>query len=311
MRKEIGSEFWDIPTCKDENHIFPDNTKWFLSGRTALAFILQDIQISSVSMPHWCCSSMIEPFKKAGISVSFYEDVPDTTKDAILIMDYFGYTGHSQAPNDYKGIVIRDITHSIFSAIYSDADYYFGSLRKWAGFKTGGFAFGKWKKDGQIQPCDGKYFALRTEAMKQKQEYIAGDSDSKEYLKVFEEANEMLNHTEVCEGSEDDIIAAQYFDIDRVKRIRRENAKVLIDTIGCIFELGDNDCPLFVPILTEKRDELRQYLIKHEVYCPVHWPFNNLNNTEISLVCDQRYDTDDMKRICDLILAFREGEKGK
>lgn len=65
-------------------------------------------------------------------------------------------------------MVIRDITHSIFSKEYHDADYYFGSLRKWAGFKTGGFAYGEWKKSLDIASYDKQYVSLRTEAMKKK-----------------------------------------------------------------------------------------------------------------------------------------------
>lgn len=73
---------------------------------------------------------------------------------------------------------------------------------------------------------------------------------------------------------------------------------------------------MFVPVLVPggKRDELRRYLIKNEIYCPVHWPvsdYHRLDNkeqfiydNEISLVCDQRYTEEDMYRMVKKIKAF-------
>ena len=88
-----------------------------------------------------------------------------------------------------------------------------------------------------------------------------------------------------------------HFDVKTVKRIRRENAKVLLKAFHGIFELGEDDCPLFVPILTEKRDDIRHYLMEKDIYCPVHWSKFDWNGQELSMVCDQRYDGADMLRI--------------
>ena len=69
------------------------------------------------------------------------------------------------------------------------------------------------------------------------------------------------------------------------------------------------DCPLFVPIVIakEKRNAIRKKLIDNQIYCPVHWPHpnaecqSNLYEMELSLVCDQRYNGDDMKRIVEVL----------
>lgn len=306
--KEIGSEFWDIPICEEKNHLFPEGTKWFLAGRTALKYIVQDAEITTVSMPCWCCESMVVPFKEAGISVSFYKERPDTNSDAIFVLDYFGYTGHSSVPKGYRGIVIRDMTHSIFSATYSDADYYFGSLRKWAGFWTGGFAWGNWKKNTPIAPYDDRYVSLRKAAMEKKKAYIEGLSSSKSYLAIYEEANRYLEKVGICGAHPADIEAAEHFDWQLVKKIRRENAKTLLSKVDGMFPLEENDCPLFVPVLVENRDKLRQYLIDNKIYCPVHWPRWDLKGQELSLVCDQRYDTDDMHNTLQVLHAFKKTE---
>ncbi len=308
MKKEIGSEFWDVPLSNDENSIFPKETKWLLSGRTALNLIIKDSGIKSISMPRWCCESMINPFIKNGVLVSFYDECPSFKYDAIFLIDYFGFANKNPSLIGYKGIVIRDVTHSIFSKTYNDADYYFGSLRKWAGFITGGFAWGKWKTQIHLTPCDNEYATLRKKAMNLKKTYINGLSSNKDFLDLFKQANDYLDSCELCSACEDDIYAARHFDVDGVKSIRRKNAKILIDRIGCMYELKDNDCPLFIPIKVEKRDALRKFLIDNNVYLPIHWPNHDWNGKELSLVCDQRYDESDMLRICNLIDNFYEEE---
>lgn len=304
MTKEIGSEFWDVPVCEQENAIFPDGTKWFLAGRTALAYIIQDCEIKSVAMPKWCCSSMIAPFEKSGVEVCFYDSFPDQDKDCIFLMDYFGFHQGITVPSSYKGIVIRDVTHSIFSRNYDDADYYFGSLRKWAGFWTGGFAWGNWKKELQIPSADQHYVELRKTAMEQKKKYIFGDIDNKDYLKIYAEASEYLDSCEICSADEADIYAAKHLDVNTIIKKRRENALTLLQSVNGLFSLEENDCPLFVPIKVNDRDELRNYLIEKDIYCPVHWPEYDLDSQELSLVCDQRYDINDMNRICDAIKKY-------
>ena len=76
MRKEIGSEFWHGSTKLDGNGIgelMPKgfDTKYVLSGRTALEIIVEDaitnFGISSAYLPGYCCHTMIEPFYEHGI----------------------------------------------------------------------------------------------------------------------------------------------------------------------------------------------------------------------------------------------------
>lgn len=336
--KEIGGEFWDIPV-KEENTktLFPGRTQWYLSGRCALDAIVADIEknalLRSAGLPSWCCESMILPFLKKGIKVFFYPvrreqsggivcDISQLPNcDAVLVMDYFGYRGNYEHV-DFKGTVIRDMTHSIFNGKYSDADYYFGSLRKWAGFRTGGFA---WKNDGKRLPVFKKtenavrYTELRRTAMEEKGKYIDGRIEGKAYLNIFSEAEEILDG-DVC-GSvpESGMIFARRLDIDQIKGSRRKNAETLLkklDRYALFPAIGEQDCPMFVPICLPQplRDGLREYLKGLDIYCPIHWPLSNAHrlsgdegniyDTELSLVCDQRYAEDDMLRERDAVMKY-------
>ena len=329
-RLEIGSEFWDVPQTEECNGIFPESTQWFLSGRAALTSIIKDIQskhnVTSVYMPSWCCDSMINPFLEAGVAVRFYpvyiengslrQDISDIREEEILfLMDYFGYQTEVNARKS-NAVVIRDLTHSIFSGARCDADYSFGSLRKWAGFYTGGFALGV---SGENLSSDDAYVNLRRTAMLAKSSYINGFSDNKDYLDLFHMAEEQLEHGAPTGAAPEDIRAAQHMNVSFIREQRRKNAAILMDAFAdwTIFPaLNEKDCPLFVPILVPegKRNELRSHLIQNKIYCPVHWPRTNLHRldeqtahiyeNELSLVCDQRYNELDMKRIVDVIRSF-------
>ena len=330
MRNEIGSEFWDVPLTEKNNKMFPESVQWYLSGRSALQAIIKELRNTrSVAMPSLCCDSMIKPFYDAGYEIQFYPVINskegliqevNTECDVLFLMDYFGYSGGQPDLADYKGIVIRDLTHSFFSDIYKDADYYFGSLRKWCGIWTGGYV---WTLDGHKivtgDEADQNYIKLRRQAMKEKSEYIHDCREDKGYLKLFDAAEESLENAGIMMAAERDVVLAQKIDVEEIRSKRRKNAEILIEAFPewLIFpKLSAKDTPMFVPILVPdgKRDDLRRYLIKKSIYCPVHWPvsvYHRLNKdseaiymNELSLVCDQRYTEDDMHRMIENVKAF-------
>lgn len=325
--KEIGSEFWNIPTKKDDNLVFSDDTKWFISGRAALDYILRDIlsykNIQTVALPSWCCDSMIEPIIRNNLRPVFYSVTynnkliidSNVDADALLWIDYFGYKTENRLKFD--GIIINDVSHSIFTQKDTESDYIFGSLRKWAGFKTGGFALSKKGfKISQNLSTNDEYVNLRIEAMKEKEKYISEKQDSKEYLEIYSKAEEMLKDLYDYNGLKEDIDHAKHFDVKTVKKQRQENATTLINSFAeyAMFkEVKEEDCPLFVSIMVPdgKRDILRRYLIDNNIYCPVHWPISDIHqlnekereiyDNELSLVCDQRYNIEDMNYLCEKV----------
>lgn len=336
--REIGSEFWEASVIQHHNHIFPESTQWFLAGRSALQAIIKELPgYQTVAMPSWCCDSMIKPFVDAGMEINFYPVYWDCgliqeigfDSDVLFLMDYFGYSDPAPATDDYKGVIIRDVTHSLFSSIYTDADYYFGSLRKWCGVWTGGYA---WTRDGHKLAMeyndDHGFVPLREQAMQLKNCFINGYVDSagnrvtdKEYLKEYDAAEEALEAVGIAPAAEGDVKLAKHLDLEFIKSRRITNSEVLRSAFSewLIFpEMTATDCPMFVPILVpdSKRDALRRYLVSNEIYCPVHWPVSKYHKldertetiyqNELSLVCDQRYGEDDMFRIAETIKAYME-----
>lgn len=247
-------------------------------------------------------------------------NVADTDKHKEYF--YIVAIGDAYVPADYHGIVVRDTTHRPFTGGYNDAKYYVGSLRKWAGFWTGGYVMGQFSTDCNAIQHNADYVEICKHAMELKEQYIAGKSDNKEeYLQLYAQAEESHDDRWVYGATRRDIDCAKHLDVDLIFDRRRKNSQILIDGLKdlCVFKQIENiDCPLFVPVIVPdgRRDNLRQYLIANGIYCPVHWPISNFHkltdeerfvyDNELSLVCDQRYNVDDMQKIVDVVKVFLE-----
>ncbi len=355
QRSEIGSEFWKYPERKRDltTPSFTENlhTRWFISGRTALDHIIKDIKYRignfSVAMPSYFCYSMLEPFFSNGIDqIEFYDVVyrdgkltADFNTDAniVFIIDYFGVTSPetrkmiNNCRTDNR-IVILDTTQSVFCATDNimRADYSFCSYRKWLftnaamSYAKSGFAIDYEEK------LDTLYTDLRLLAADKKSNYINGKSDSKDYLELFQLADETLRDDYIGytpRAHEIDIL--HNIDTESIANARRENASLIVselsDTVRGCFQfalpnISDNDAPLFVPIIidNETRRALRLFLIEKRIYCPIHWDITNYHasltskqiniyNCELSLICDQRYDIASINREISEIKKFFAG----
>lgn len=345
---EIGSEFWGVPLCEKQNNLLDGNLLHTLSGRTALELIAADLKAErgakSIYMPAYCCDSMIEPFKKQGYEIKLYAVEPysktihrqvftDHDCDAILLLDYFGFESEETEVfammEKLRGTaVIIDRVQSAFSETKAleYADYTVTSWRKWffSNAATAEKCCGEWLVP-ETEKNNEEYISLRRNAARLKADYIEnGVGEKPKFLVKFGEAEEILdNDFSDYAAEEKSLEEIRYADVDCIVSQRRENAALIYDELKKLpaeiirplyAQMGENDVPLFVPVLVkpEIRAELRQHLIKNEVYCPIHWPSelggaNKLYDGELSLICDQRYGTEDIKRQMTLISEFING----
>ncbi len=344
--KEIGSEFW---TEKNNGEgVGPllaqiGQSVITICGRTALELIAEDILRSSskaehsVYMPSYCCHTMIEPFLKHGIPIRFYDVYPseegikckfeDNECGIVFLIDYFGFIdpetkAFAEKERGRGKTIICDRSHSLLcTSDFGYADYTLGSFRKWFGVNAGFAAkAAEWNINPQMRNNDA-YCDLRNRAFDLKARYISGteEVDKSLFLSMFGEAEEMLekDYSHYVPDSRS-LKTLETADTGGIRNRRRRNAAFLMDALrdteGLLLPyrtLGTDECPLFVPVCTPKRDGLRRGLIAEWIYCPAHWPVSEVHalneetrviyDTEMSVVCDQRYDPDDMKRIADSI----------
>lgn len=336
--KEIGSEFsFEMHNLAQvKKNFFLNGGFMVFSGRTAIETILRnEPSIHSALLPSYCCDSMIEPFRKAGIKVNFFSVNYDnglkievdelSSADCLLWCNYFGF--HFSMPDlsaliSRGGIIIEDITHSFLSneQYHKQSHYLVASLRKWEAILCGGYCVSH-KNALKILPEKNPpdlFLEQKKRAMKLKKSYLSGDSSIKkdDFLHMFIENNKWLSNNysnlTIDEYSKQFLLNTDYL-VHR--EIRINNALKLYEglknhcDIKFMYPIELMDCPLFVPVIIQsgKRDMFRKKLIENNIYCPIHWPkpnadcVSNLYDIELSLICDQRYTEKDMQRIIDVL----------
>ena len=294
--------------------------------------------VERVYMPAYGCESMVEPFLRNGIKVEQYDmhlsseglqyniDCNKQT-DILYVNNYFGYddTLSRDIVRQFKQrgtFIIYDRTHSMLMAdeeMQALANFSFCSIRKWMGVVTGAFIT---SPEGRFNPTldDVDYWQDKAIAMMVKAKYLVGSMkvDKKLFLDAFGRFGHHLTDDYVSKRMDDLSYSIwKQTDLDAIREQRRKNASMLhegVKGVRFIADLNDNSCPLFVPVFfdsKEERDRMRKVLIEANIYCPVHWQknvlvkedmkVNKLFDTELSLICDQRYENSDMQRIIEIV----------
>ena len=219
---------------------------------------------------------------------------------------------------------IEDCTQCLYSDIHrAKSDYTVGSIRKWLGTPDGGFAVSRgelfinkpYKEDKDLE--DAKVKASYT-----KFRYLFNhQGDKNEMLAMYRKAEDILDQqTEIFAISSMSAKVQANLDINEMVNKRRDNFKVLSQSlrhqIQPLFTLENAyTVPLYFPILVEDRDSLQKHLTQNAIYAPIVWPKSDLqlkvcDSAEYlyqHLLCipiDQRYETDDMRRIVEVIHNF-------
>lgn len=344
---EIGSEFWTAEIGKPSQN----SRKTYLSGRTALAAVILACKrkgVRTVCLPDYCCESMIEPFLRQEMKISFYpvwynetglafslEKVNDA--DAVLLVNYFGFMTENMTSTVLQcrkaGIVaILDLTHAVLSEDSdNDADYIFGSYRKWTGVEAG-VASGFYKNELDswlFNEAGSQYLALRKQARSVKTEFVAdgyrNENLRNKQLALFKKSEEYLDREYYSDTDEKNKTLMKSLDVDFIRDKRRKNAGVIYEYFPILTkckplfsQLPTETIPLMVPVLvTEgRRDSLRKFLRENRVFCPTHWPLSELHKAgngalelfrnELSLVCDQRYEVSDITRMMEMVKQWEK-----
>lgn len=335
---EIGSEFSANSAVAGRNAYGELNDwprRFYLAGRSGLRLIAEELKdrASSICLPDYSCGSMVAPFVAEGFGASFYnacdlraaaDAIVGSGAEVVLAMDYFGFLAEETVEfatrcKEAGKILVVDATQTAFSraATYDLADYIVAGYRKW----FDALCAVVYAKDGFRTPeptkTNREYVETWRAAAELKARYLErSQGDKQTFLAMFADANRRLDDDYAGYAADfEETNAALGVDSDALRKTRRENAELLtrevrrlsaIFDVRLVFEaLGDEDCPLFVPILLDegKRDEVRRGLIEKNVYCPIHWPIDArypygdalYRKRELSLICDQRYGVEDMR----------------
>ena len=333
---EIGSEYWeyDGELKKDNTRFwnFGKDTKFVLSGRTAIFYILKNIllekNVKKAYLPSYSCKSMEIAFIDLGIEIEYYDVYFNETlkynidlendSDIFFAMNYFGYseTNMEEYIKKFKEkgkIVIEDITHSILSKKrYSEySDFLIASLRKWFPISSGAIAVNL--KESFIlklsENTNEKLVTLKDLAMENKRNYINkyeennildNQEDKDIFLKQYSESNKILeNDYQNYKIDENSYKVLMGIDIEEIIKKRRENAKLIYEKLSknlnikfLVNNFKEDDCLLFVPIILNNK--IRDNLRDFLIKNKVYLPIHWPQEEKINNIFDK-----ELSLICD------------
>lgn len=302
----------------------------FSIGRTCLYSIIDALKsiVGEVLLPDYMCSSIVEvliridiPIKHYHINTSFNPEIDDikrVAKDcnerfAILLISYFGMVNLDDTISAIRVefpeaiLIIDDVQNYYGFGKHKDYDYCFTSYRKWFATPDGADVIIKENMPSvHSYPLQADYvmYKVAGNILKNYREMI-GDLVS---LELIEKGEKMMDEEYRFGCSE---LSKRLFcriDTESIAKKRKQNAKYLhngLKRLGILHLYNPTQVPLFVPIVVKERDVLRKKLFADNIFTPVHWLLedtnkqgdNELYRTELSLICDQRYDLDDMERV--------------
>lgn len=320
-----NENFWKFG--KDNKFVLSGRTAIFY----VLKDILEKRNIKKVYFPSYSCTSMVQPFKDLNIEIEYYDVYYnnglkyninlDEECDIFFAMNYFGYSQSNMEKyikyfKSKNTIVIEDITHSILSEkkFSNYSDYLVGSLRKWFPIISGGIAINANNKFLVELSSNTNYGMINTKkiAMENKEKYLKNKFQTEEeklqFLNQYSKSSKILeNDYKNYKIDNESYQILMEINLQKIISQRKENAKLIYKklknklNVKFLFEnYNENDCLLFVPIILENkiRNELRKYLTNNKIYLPIHWPLeqklNNIFENELSLICDQRYDLEEI-----------------
>lgn len=255
--------------------------------------------------------------------------------DAVYFQSYYGYNTLSSIRSSYKDlqgngiIVVEDITHSWLSDFNTaEADYSVVSLRKWLQLPDGGALLSNKHEiaDNCQNDESSQIVAEFVKASEGKERYFQtlAPADKQEFRQHYVNAKDLLQQDDAPYGlSKISRSVLAKTDFDSIVRKRRENAAYLRQHLysqgiePCITAENQKVTPLYFPVyVKEDRARLQKELAAHDIYCPVHWPLPSqvsqtlshdgafIYSHVLSLICDQRYDIDDMAAIVQIVNNF-------
>lgn len=322
----IGGEFEIDLSTQRQDFVEQPDTYYYASGRAALYQIVKSLNVKRVWLPDYLCISVVDAVKKAGVDYVFYElddnlepilnTLNPSEFDAILLINYFGLMDLSVIETKLSEtfpytVLLEDDVQAYFEFNKCDnryIDYRFTSLRKTFAVPDGGLVYTKHKMPVAVEQnsfSPYKFDAAMMKARRQKESI-----DDSKYLALFAKGEELIDDNYDSVMSLDSRMLFAGVDADLISRKRKENAAYILKGlkelgIKTILPVPQDKTPLFIPIYLENRNEVRNRMFANEIYCPIHWPLGGLRlkkgsemaEHELSLIVDQRYETNDIEKI--------------
>jgi len=299
-----------------------------LSARCGLRLLIEHLAPEQMWMPSYLCGVMLDAVDPARTRLRFYpvddrlsvasRDWLDGVRagDLVLLIAYFGFASDAGCANEARrrgAVVVEDACQALLSEpVGAAADYVLYSPRKFLGVPDGGVlaAVGRAAlPDVALDRPPAGWWLKAFEAAVLRREFDRHGGDRR-WFELFREVEADFPIGALAMSGLSEVLLRNAFDYPAIARRRRENFALLARELGdiAIFrELPPGVAPLGFPVRVADRERVRQGLFAEGIYPPVHWDLagrvpeefresHRLSREILTLVCDQRYSAEDMRR---------------
>lgn len=353
-RWEVGSEFdWsdDALAPSSSENLFPENYELFSTATGILLaierFLKGDRNRLRLHLPTYYCMEVAAKISKV-FELCWYRDlptepIPDFNSlrplpgDLVLAVNLFGVKQgkpwQDWLTQNQDIILIEDHSHDPFSlwAQQTTAHYAMASLRKTLPIPDGAMIWSGQKMElPRPSKPESSAAAQKLTAMLLKRAYLMGADLSKDSYRILQTESESdLNNDGDRSVS---TLTKNILGSLNISQMRQQRASNTRDFLELILKENPRCQPLFrnwsansVPFNSillcqnhEIRQELRRFLISHNIFAPVHWsqPANqlfgndsqalDLSNRLLTIPTDHRYSYKDMECVAEKVSEFTQ-----
>jgi hypothetical protein len=303
------------------------------SGRSSLRWIIESEQLESkrLLLPDFLCDVILDVLAEYDIDVDFYfvdnqlgYQLPEDLSpyDALYVIKFFGEMTASfeHAIATFKQCIIVDDVFSPYPQVLdiSQSWYSFNSLRKISAVADFSMLYSNRPlKFLDIKPLT-EFSALKYQAKQYKYDYFNSEKGEElTYLSLFNQGESVLDkHKGIFSPSSISILESISFyqNLDAEQVCRRNNYAIVCSLLVDYHIPIQSECYSFAPILLPNRDAVRRKLMEHNIFLAIHWPqvptIPNVNNVLsgciLSIPLDSRYDVQDLRDLCLLLIKLLE-----
>lgn len=298
------------------------------TGRNSLEYILKANGYKKIFLPYYTCSSVLEAIYKLKVKFEFYNindkfepifDFSNIKEDELfLYVNYFGVCSNIvekliDTKNKKNFNICIDNTQAFF--IYPKGEEHtIYSARKFFGVPDGAYLY-----TNKILDKD-----LNKEVGYDKMVHLIKriDLNAQESYKDFKENSKCHSNQDIKEMSNISSRILKSIQYEDVINRRNSNFKYInsnLDKYNKLkFDLNSLKGPMIYPLLIDNGLELRKFLINNKIYVAQYWnevldnvssnsAENYFTNNLVALPIDQRYSSNEMDFIVQLINKFNEG----
>ena len=283
-------------------------------GRNCLAYLIRLKQIKKIALPYFLCDSVKDIPELDGKARYYHIDweflpinIELMEDEWIYLVNYYGQLTEDKIQEFQKKNrrIILDQAQAYF-APHIDGVNTIYTCRKFFGVPDGAFLYTDEELTEDI-PFDESYMRMQ---------YVMGRFERKasDFYNEYCINEEKFKEVPIRRMSKLTDNLLHGIDYSWVKRKRTENYSYLYEKLSDInrLNLRKVEGAYAYPLLMDEGDKIRKRLIENKIYIPVLWP-NVLEDVKentieyqlakyiLPIPCDQRYGTDDMERIYQIL----------